>query len=153
MSILASIFRPLAYISLPYILLRSLSSTSPACRYYIRLGVYFSTMATVGACSSVIAATMAMVGEKYNVNYVVARFFYGVAGRLMEIDVQVEGEEYLGTRPAVLMSNHQSALDILVVGRLVFYAFLLWCCAGEGTLYCMFGMSSFLLLPTIVASP
>jgi lysophosphatidate acyltransferase len=118
MSILSLVFKPLAYISLPYFLLRSLSSASPTCRYYIRLYVYMSTLATIGACSSFISAAMAMVGQKYNVNWVVARLFYGVAGRLMEIDVVIEGEEYLDTRPAVLMCNHQSVLDILFLGRI-----------------------------------
>lgn len=76
-----------------------------------------STMATAGVVGSFLAAGMAMVGEKYNVQYVVGRMFYNVAGRLMGIDVVIEGEEYLDVQPAVLMCNHQSVLDILTVGR------------------------------------
>ncbi|TFK96590.1 1-acyl-sn-glycerol-3-phosphate-acyltransferase, partial [Pterulicium gracile] len=118
MSLLSLVVKPLAYISLPVILLRSLASISPTCRYYIRLYVYMSTMATAGVVGSFLAAGMAMVGEKYNVQYVVGRMFYNVAGRLMGIDVVIEGEEYLDVQPAVLMCNHQSVLDILTVGRI-----------------------------------
>lgn len=118
MSLLSLVVKPLAYISLPVILLRSLASISPTCRYYIRLYVYMTTMATVGVAGSFLAAGMAMVGEKYNVQYVVGRTFYNLASRFMGIDVVIEGEEYLDTQPAVLMCNHQSVLDILTVGRI-----------------------------------
>lgn len=119
MPIFSAMLKPLAYLSVPYILLKSLSAASPRCQYYIRLYVYLATMATMGACSSFIAIAMAIAGKKYDTHWAVARFFYIVAGRMMEIEVSVEGEEWLNTRPAVLVSNHQSVLDILVMGRWV----------------------------------
>lgn len=109
--------RPLAYISLPVILLRTVASSSPTGRYYVRMGVYLGTLTFVAACSAFVAAGMSIVGQRYNVNYVVARTFYALAGTLLDIQIDVEGAEHLETRPAVLMSNHQSILDILFVGR------------------------------------
>jgi lysophosphatidate acyltransferase len=66
-----------------------------------------------------IAATMTVAGYRYDVNWVIARMFYTFAGAVMDIHVEVEGEEHLGTKPAVLLSNHQSMLDILFIGRMM----------------------------------
>ena len=117
MSFLVSIFKPLAYISLPIILIRSIAASSPVGRYYTRIAVYVGTLVTVGSCSIVIAAGMSLIGRSTDVNKVVACVFYFLAGRALDIKVEVEGEEYLDTHPAVLMANHQSMLDVLVIGR------------------------------------
>lgn len=62
------------------------------------------------------------MGERFNANYVVARSFYYLASRTVDIKVEiVEGEEYLDTRPAILVANHQSMVDILLLGRFVFF--------------------------------
>lgn len=72
---------------------------------------------TVAACSVVVAAGMSVIGRRFDVNYLVARTFYALAGTVLNLDIKVEGEEYLDMQPAVLMANHQTMLDILVVGR------------------------------------
>lgn len=71
----------------------------------------------VAACSAVVAAGMSFVGQRFDVNFVVARTFYALTKKALNVSIELEGEEYLDTRPAVLMVNHQSMLDILVVGR------------------------------------
>ncbi|PFH50157.1 hypothetical protein AMATHDRAFT_41064 [Amanita thiersii Skay4041] len=120
MSFLVSLWRPLAYLSLPYLLLRTIGGSSPLGRYYTRVVLYVSTLMSVATCSTAIALGMSVLGSKFDTNFVVARTFYALARRALNIHVDVEGEEYLtGTRPAVLMMNHQSMLDILVVGRLM----------------------------------
>jgi lysophosphatidate acyltransferase len=117
MSFLVSVFKPLAYISLPVILLRSIAANSPVGRYYVRVGVYVGTLTMVAACSAVVAAGMSVIGQRFDVNFIVARSFYSLIKKALNIEIEVEGEEYLNTRPAVLMVNHQSMLDVLVVGR------------------------------------
>lgn len=119
MSFIVSIFKPLAYISLPIILIRSIAVSSPVGRYYTRMAVYVGTLVTVGSCSLVIAAGMSLIGRSTDVNSVVAWIFYALAGRALDVKIDVEGEEHLNTRPAVLMANHQSILDVLVIGRLM----------------------------------
>ncbi|KAF8635015.1 hypothetical protein AX15_000596 [Amanita polypyramis BW_CC] len=120
MSFLAAIWRPLAYISLPLFLLRSVSASSPVVRYYTRVAVYLSTLISVATCSTAIAAGMVFIGRRYDTNFVVARVFYAVCKRVMNVHVEVEGEEYISTTtPAVYMTNHQSMLDVLVIGRLI----------------------------------
>ena len=119
MSFLVSLLRPLAYISLPLFLLRSVSASSPLGRYYVRAAMYMSVMMSVATCSTAIAAGMVLLGRRYDTNFVVARVFYAICKRVMNIRVEVvEGEEYLSTRsPAVYMMNHQSMLDLLIIGR------------------------------------
>ena len=79
--------------------------------------MYVGTMMTVAACSAFVAAGMSLIGRRFDTNYIVARTFHAVIGKTLGLRVELEGEEILDTRPAVLMLNHQSMLDILVVGR------------------------------------
>jgi lysophosphatidate acyltransferase len=119
MSFLVSIFKPLAYFSLPIILIRSFAASSPVGRYYTRMAVYFGALFTVGSCGILVAAGMSLMGRSTDVNSVVAWMFYAVVGRALDLKVEVEGENYLDTRPAVIMVNHQSILDVLVIGRVM----------------------------------
>lgn len=68
---------------------------------------------------AIVAVGMNIVGDRYNTNWVVARSFYALASRALDITIMVEGEEYLDTRPSILVGNHQSMLDILYIGRCV----------------------------------
>ena len=65
----------------------------------------------------IVAAGMSLAGHRFDINWVVARSFYTLAGKLLDIKFVVEGEEHLDTKPAVLVGNHQSGLDILFLGR------------------------------------
>ncbi|KIJ69926.1 hypothetical protein HYDPIDRAFT_104587 [Hydnomerulius pinastri MD-312] len=118
MSFLALIVKPLAYISLPVLLFRSIANTSPVGRYYWRLTVFLGSLAVVSTWGVVVAVGMTLVGRRHDVNYVVARTFYALASRALDVKVEVEGEEHLQTRPVVMVGNHQSMLDILYLARM-----------------------------------
>jgi lysophosphatidate acyltransferase len=83
------------------------------------MAVYVGALVTVGSCSVVIAIGMSLIGRSTDVNNVVAWIFYALVGRALDLKVEVEGEDHLDTRPAVFMVNHQSILDVLVIGRLM----------------------------------
>lgn len=118
MSVL-SVIKPLAYLSLPVFALHTLSNASPVARYYVRLGLYLSTLGIASIWGILVAVGMNAMSNPFNANYVVARSFYSIASRVLGIKIVVEGEEYLETRPAILVGNHQSMLDILYLGRYV----------------------------------
>ncbi|KAG2156340.1 hypothetical protein DEU56DRAFT_766599 [Suillus clintonianus] len=118
MSLLALFIKPLAYFSVPVILLRTIASTSPVGRYYAQLTIYLGTLAVVSTWGVFVAVGMTLIGRRHDVNYVVARSFYAVASRVLDIQVEVEGEEHLQTCPMVMVGNHQSMLDILYLGRM-----------------------------------
>ena len=114
MLLLSFIVKPLVYLSLPIIFAASFTPTG---RYYIRVGIFVACLSAVGTASGFIALAMAIAGQKYDVNSVVAFTFYYIASRTLNITIEVEGEEHLKTRPAVMVGNHQSMLDIIWLGR------------------------------------
>lgn len=114
-----SLIKPLAYISLPVFVLHTLSNVSPVARYYVRLGLYLSTLGVFSVWGAVVAVGLNIAGDKFNTNWVVARSFYGLVSRMFDIHLVLEGEEHLDTRPSILVGNHQSMLDILYIGRYV----------------------------------
>lgn len=121
MSFFFSFIKPLAYASLPLFLVRQLAVSSMVGRYYARVVVYVGTLMTVASCSVAIAIGMTIVGKSNDVNYYVARIFYTLISRALDLSIEVEGEENFKDRPAVLMVNHQSMLDVFVIGRYVFF--------------------------------
>ncbi|KAF4619644.1 hypothetical protein D9613_004947 [Agrocybe pediades] len=120
MSFLVSVFKPLAYISLPLILVRQIAISRSVGRYYARIVVYVGTLMTVASCSVVIAAGMSLIGRATDTNNIVARVFYYLTSRALDLKIEVEGEEnLLRDSPTVYMANHQSMLDVFVIGRLM----------------------------------
>lgn len=117
MSFLALVVKPLAYISLPILLFRSIANTTPVGRYYWKASIFLGSLVVVSTWGIVVAVGMTLAGRRHDVNYVVARIFYHLVSRVLEIEVEVEGEEYLQTRPAVMVGNHQSMLDVLYLAR------------------------------------
>ncbi|KIM21945.1 hypothetical protein M408DRAFT_333156 [Serendipita vermifera MAFF 305830] len=111
-----SILRPLAYISLPLLAIRFAASKSSIVRYYWRLGIYVTSIAVISVWGACLSVALFVIGKRFDVDFWIARSFYFVAGNLLGIKFEIEGEEYLATKPAVLLGNHQSMLDILYVG-------------------------------------
>ncbi|KAI0346911.1 1-acylglycerol-3-phosphate O [Trametopsis cervina] len=110
------LIKSLAYISLPVFALHTLSNASPVARYYVRVSLYLSSVGVASIWGVIVAVGLNLIGERFNVNWVVARTFYQVAGPLLGIKLVIEGEEHLVTSPAVYVGNHQSMLDLLYVG-------------------------------------
>lgn len=119
MWIITALFKPLAYVSVPYLILKYATDTNPIARYYFRVVVYYSALGFCSVWGMIVAAGMSLAGHRFDINWVVARSFYTLAGKLLDIKFVVEGEEHLDTKPAILVGNHQSVLDILFLGRYV----------------------------------
>lgn len=126
--LLTTIYQAMAFIlkSLSYTaatafaLLAVLSPRSQKARMYLNIMIYVGSL---GACSALgVAASLVMSlipGQRFNINYFVARSFYLLAGTLTGVRFQVEGEEnFAKGRPAVCVGNHQTSIDILYLGRI-----------------------------------
>jgi len=112
-----ALIRGLAYISLPFFGLRWLSGRSDTARYYTRVAVYFTGIGVFSAYGFVLSFFMALVGRRFDIDYHTAQAFTGVMSRIFDIKpILIEGKEYLDTKPAVIVANHQSMLDILQLG-------------------------------------
>lgn len=118
MSFLTVLLRPLAYVSVPVFILRSIAQSSPFARYYIRVVLYYSTLGLVSVWGVIVAIGMSLAGRRFDINWVVARSFYLLASKIVDIKFVVEGEEHLDIKPAILVGNHQSVVDILYLGRI-----------------------------------
>lgn len=119
MSLVTYVFKPLAYVSLPVYVLHKAAEAFPFARYYIRLSLYLSTLGLCSIWGAIVSVGMSLIGQRFNANFITARSFYGLVSRVIDMRVEVEGEEHLENRPAVLIGNHQSMLDIMILGRCV----------------------------------
>lgn len=73
------------------------------------------TCALYGVVASVL---LRLVGKEEYAQYTVARAFYYLFSKILGVTITLKNEQYLHTKPGVVVSNHQSALDILVLGRI-----------------------------------
>jgi len=116
---LQRVLTPVAYTALPLFTLKYVARALPFTRYYVRLFLYLSALGIVSAEGIVVALWMAAIGQRFNTKYYIARSFYLLAGNLLDIEIIVEGEEHLKVCPAVMVGNHQSFIDIILLGRSV----------------------------------
>jgi lysophosphatidate acyltransferase len=116
MGSITSVLRPLTYIYLPLLAIRFAASRSPIVKYYWRIGLYITTLALVSIWGATLSVVLVFVGKRFDIDFWTARSFYFVASNLLGIKFEIEGEEYLNTKPAILVGNHQSMLDILYLG-------------------------------------
>ncbi|WVQ74038.1 hypothetical protein IAR50_003619 [Cryptococcus sp. DSM 104548] len=123
------LWKPVALAStLAFSALGALSTRYQRARLYWNLILYLSALGMASAWGIVVTILATASGQRFNINYYVARTFYNVARPLVGISIQVEGEEHLDGlltaregkgQSAVLLGNHQSMLDILYLGRIL----------------------------------
>lgn len=94
------------------------STKSPAASYYAHLTIYFICLLICSAWGILATPFMLLIGRGYDIQWLVARSFYELTSRWLGITMTVEGWEHLETRPAIFIGNHQSMLDILLLGRI-----------------------------------
>ncbi|KAG0322030.1 1-acylglycerol-3-phosphate O-acyltransferase [Linnemannia gamsii] len=70
---------------------------------------------SVAGC--LISIACALVNKRHIINYVVSRFFGILASAPCGVTYKVVGEEKLVNYPAIVVCNHQSSMDMMVLGR------------------------------------
>lgn len=93
-------------------------SLFPPTRFYVRFVAAVVTMCMASTYGVVASIVLRFLGRKSLAQWTVARAFHMLLTPLVGIRFAVEDEDRLLTRPAVFVSNHQSELDILALGRL-----------------------------------
>ncbi|KAF9086048.1 1-acylglycerol-3-phosphate O-acyltransferase [Mortierella sp. GBA35] len=63
-----------------------------------------------------ISIACAIANKRYIINYVVSRLFGILASRACGVTVKVIGKENLDKTPAIVVCNHQSSMDMMVLG-------------------------------------
>ncbi|GAA5972683.1 hypothetical protein JCM8115_006498 [Rhodotorula mucilaginosa] len=86
-------------------------------RYYLRLTTFLVSLGANSFWGVCVSIAMSLVGRGRDINYVVARSFEASTAPLVGVSLRVEGRHHLEeNRPAVLVGNHQTMLDILYLG-------------------------------------
>jgi lysophosphatidate acyltransferase len=93
-------------------------------RFLVRRGVYFCTLALWGFSWIPVAFLLAVSGHRFEVAPVFVRSFHRAVGWLLGLHIELEGAEHLTAQPVVLMLNHQSQLDVWLLGRSAHNIFL-----------------------------
>lgn len=119
-----------------------------ALKFYAKSVLFGTILAGCALFGVVSSLLLRIVGKEEYAQYVVARTFYHVFSNIMQIKVVVKNAHRLDERPAIFISNHQSALDILILGRvfgvgttvtaksvLKYVPFLGWFMLASGTFF------------------
>lgn len=86
---------------------------------FIIKSVLFGTVLTGCALYGVLASIgLRLVNKIKYAQYTVARAFYHSFSTFLGVRIKMVNEKYLQNTPAIVISNHQSALDIYILGRL-----------------------------------
>ncbi|ESW97514.1 1-acyl-sn-glycerol-3-phosphate acyltransferase [Ogataea parapolymorpha DL-1] len=86
----------------------------------------FYTKGFVALCTLMVSASygvlcsvfLSLIGKRNLAQWSTARFYYYLFSTVMRITIEIEGEEKLSGLPAILISNHQSELDVFMLGRI-----------------------------------
>lgn len=111
----------IAFVLAPLVLSSPFSARS---RYYLRLVAYFVGL-SVGSITGVLAGLIVPIVQpswRRNIQWLVARTFYGLLRPVIGWQFVIEGEEWLEPcyhgKSHIIVGNHQSMIDILYLGRL-----------------------------------
>ncbi|KAJ1018543.1 hypothetical protein NDA16_004825 [Ustilago loliicola] len=102
------------------LLLAVISPRSQRLRFYLNSLIYIAGLGICSVWGIFVSIFLSLVpGQRLNINKVVARSFWRLTSPLVGIKFVVEGEEHFAqARPAVVVGNHQTAMDILYLGRI-----------------------------------
>ncbi|KAI9841013.1 MAG: 1-acylglycerol-3-phosphate O-acyltransferase [Sclerophora amabilis] len=93
-----------------------LSPIVPRFSFYARLLASHLALLVCAAYGLVASIVLRAVGYGRVSQWATARCFRLVMRLCTGVEVEVQGKEHLKTRPAVFIANHQSELDVLVLG-------------------------------------
>ncbi|KAI8322436.1 acyltransferase-domain-containing protein [Martensiomyces pterosporus] len=117
---------------------------------YYRRCVHYTICTFIASSAGILASPIFWaIGQRASGNWLVARTFYYATLFMLGITVEIEGEEYLEeARPCVMVGNHQTMLDLVMLGRvfpkqavilakraLSFYPFIGWFMRLSGDIF------------------
>ncbi|KAF3911756.1 hypothetical protein AA313_de0206085 [Arthrobotrys entomopaga] len=109
----------MAVYALLTMLLALLGTVSKLCRFGARIMVAYILLVACALYGVVTSIILTIIGKKGIAQWVVARAFRHTMCPAMGVEFEVENEEGMWSdRPVVFVGNHQSELDILVLGRI-----------------------------------
>ncbi|CUM67945.1 uncharacterized protein PRCAT00005658001 [Priceomyces carsonii] len=93
-------------------------STLQKLKFYLKSTLYGSLIAGCALYGVIASIVLRIIGKKEYAQYTVAKVFYFACSSLLGLKITIKNEKYLHEKPAIIISNHQSALDIYVLGKI-----------------------------------
>lgn len=117
-------------------------------KFFAKSVVFGSLIAACALYGVFASIVLRIIGKGEYAQYTVARAFYYSMRALLGIKITIKNEHYLKEMPSVVVANHQSALDIFILGRvflpgytvtakkaLKYVPFLGWFMMASGTFF------------------
>lgn len=86
-------------------------------KFYAKSFVFGSLLLVCALYGVFASILLRIVGKEEYAQYTVARVFHFLFSKILGVKVTIKNEQLL-QNPSIVISNHQSALDILILGRL-----------------------------------
>lgn len=100
-----------------FLALTLLSPRSQRARMYLNALLYIASLGICSVFGVLVSPIMTLLNQRLNINYAVARSFSHLTGLLIGLRFTVEGaEKFEKARPAVVVGNHQTGVDIIYLG-------------------------------------
>ncbi|QPG77314.1 hypothetical protein FOA43_004723 [Brettanomyces nanus] len=94
-----------------------INRTGKAIKFYVKGFVALTVILFSASYGMVASIFLSMVGRTHYAQYSVARLYYTLLSFLLGLRIDVDRPEILSKLPAVLICNHQSEMDIYVLGK------------------------------------
>ncbi|KAI5970386.1 SLC1 [Candida margitis] len=124
------------------------SSLYQTVKFYLKSVVFGGVLVGCALYGVIASIALRLVGKVDYAQYTVARAFFYSFRLLLGVNIKIKNEHYLKDLPAIVVSNHQSALDIHILGKifqpgytvtskksLAYVPFLGWFMALSGTFF------------------
>lgn len=106
------------YTGLAFFTFALLGPRFKATRFIARYATAIVAMIVCASYGVLASLVFKVIGHKSLSQWTVARSFDTLLSPLLGISFTVEHEERMSTRPAIFISNHQTELDVLMLGRM-----------------------------------
>ncbi|KAF8470181.1 hypothetical protein BDZ91DRAFT_720108 [Kalaharituber pfeilii] len=110
--------RLLLYYLSATMVLAFLGRISKKARFFSRILTCYFLLMTCAAYGVLASVVLRLIGKVSIAQWTAGRAFLAVTCPAVGVDFKVSGEEWLQTRPAVFISNHQTELDLIILGRI-----------------------------------
>ncbi|KAF9964010.1 1-acylglycerol-3-phosphate O-acyltransferase [Modicella reniformis] len=97
---------------------RLLAALPQKLQFAARYLVFLTTGLFMSVVGCFIAIVFAVAGKRHLANATAARIFSRLVASPSGIKINVKGEEKLGNTPAIYVCNHQSNVDVVIIGRI-----------------------------------
>ncbi|KAG0028633.1 1-acylglycerol-3-phosphate O-acyltransferase [Podila clonocystis] len=104
---------PIIYLVLPSVL--AVLPQKP--QFLLKCIVVLLATLLMSVAGCFISIVCAILDKRYAINYIVSRLFSHIAAKPCGVTYRIVGEEHLNTYPAIVVCNHQSSMDMMVLGR------------------------------------